>query len=211
MSVQQPSALLTRATQSTSSARAPPGRRRLRAPGSLGGCSPRPTAGRPAPSATGTGAGRAPPGCSCTGTARTGRRCCCSTAPSGRTTAAPGARRAARCTRARPPDAGALREVRRGARPAAGRRRPRASARSTTTAAGRTRPSWPGPARSIEPSDLRLDGESNGAAWLPLDGLARGAAASRAGRVAGPAAAAAGTRRELGRRVTVGMTSLTRG
>jgi len=27
------------------------------------------------------------------------------------------------------------------------------------------------PARSIEPSDLRLDGESNGAAWLPLDGL----------------------------------------
>ena len=27
------------------------------------------------------------------------------------------------------------------------------------------------PARSIEPSDLRLDGESNGAAWLPVDGL----------------------------------------
>ena len=27
------------------------------------------------------------------------------------------------------------------------------------------------PARSIEPSDLRLDGESNGAAWLPIDGL----------------------------------------
>ncbi len=27
------------------------------------------------------------------------------------------------------------------------------------------------PARSIEPSDLRLDGESNGVAWMPLDGL----------------------------------------
>ena len=27
------------------------------------------------------------------------------------------------------------------------------------------------PARSIEPSDLRLDGESTGAAWLPLDRL----------------------------------------
>ena len=27
------------------------------------------------------------------------------------------------------------------------------------------------PARSIEPSDLRLDGESTGAAWLPVDGL----------------------------------------
>jgi 8-oxo-dGTP pyrophosphatase MutT (NUDIX family) len=27
------------------------------------------------------------------------------------------------------------------------------------------------PARSIETSDLRLDGESDGAAWLPLDGL----------------------------------------
>jgi 8-oxo-dGTP pyrophosphatase MutT (NUDIX family) len=27
------------------------------------------------------------------------------------------------------------------------------------------------PARSIEPGDLRLDGESNGVAWLPLDAL----------------------------------------
>ncbi|WP_137160291.1 NUDIX hydrolase [Blastococcus sp. CCUG 61487] len=27
------------------------------------------------------------------------------------------------------------------------------------------------PARPIEPGDLRLDGESDGAAWLPLDGL----------------------------------------
>jgi 8-oxo-dGTP pyrophosphatase MutT (NUDIX family) len=27
------------------------------------------------------------------------------------------------------------------------------------------------PVRSIEPADLRLDGESTGAAWLPLDGL----------------------------------------
>jgi 8-oxo-dGTP pyrophosphatase MutT (NUDIX family) len=27
------------------------------------------------------------------------------------------------------------------------------------------------PARSIEPADLRLDGESTGAAWLPVDGL----------------------------------------
>ena len=27
------------------------------------------------------------------------------------------------------------------------------------------------PARPIEAADLRLDGESNGAAWLPLDGL----------------------------------------
>jgi 8-oxo-dGTP pyrophosphatase MutT (NUDIX family) len=28
------------------------------------------------------------------------------------------------------------------------------------------------PVRSIEPGDLRLDGESAGVAWLPLDGLA---------------------------------------
>jgi len=27
------------------------------------------------------------------------------------------------------------------------------------------------PARSIEPGDLRLDGESNGVAWLPVDRL----------------------------------------
>jgi 8-oxo-dGTP pyrophosphatase MutT (NUDIX family) len=27
------------------------------------------------------------------------------------------------------------------------------------------------PARSIEPGDLRLDGESDGVAWVPLDGL----------------------------------------
>ena len=29
------------------------------------------------------------------------------------------------------------------------------------------------PARSLEPSDLRLDGESNGVAWLRVDALDR--------------------------------------
>ena len=149
-------------------------------PGSLGACSPRPTAGRPAPWATGTGAGRAPPGCCCTATARRVPRCCCSTGPSwshhGGTWGTPGGA----LHEGEPADVGALREVREelGLRPddvVLG-------AQSVDDHGGwSTRPCWPARPGRSSAADLRLDGESDGAAWLPLAGLDRGRPAPGAG------------------------------
>ena len=161
-----------RAKQSTSIRRTTSARERHPAAGAGSLCSwcLRPTAGRSAPSVTGTGAERAPPASSCTATGPTAARCCSSTAPGGRTTAAPGARRAERCTRAsRPTRARCARSAR-----SWGCCRTTSSwvrSRSTTTAAGRTRRCSAGRLGAIEAADLRLDGESDGAAWLPLAGL----------------------------------------
>ena len=111
--------------------------------GSLGRCSPPPTAGPPARSATGTGAGPVRPGSSCTAPVPAVPRSCCSTARSGPTTAAPGAPREVRCTPANPRTSG--RCARCGRSSASARTTSSwGRSRSTTTAAGRTRPCWRG-------------------------------------------------------------------